>query len=287
MVGMEQSRQLPPGNLIATLRSAGCVDAEEEAAILQEAAHSSGHLAQMLARRVQGTPLEHIVGWAEFDGTRMAVAAGVFVPRRRSIFLVDRAIAVLRAQATARGESWATGQPARIPVIVDLCCGSGALGAALARRLAAPVQQRACVLHATDIDPAAVDCAARNVAPVNGRAYCGDLFEPLPKTLRGTVDLIIANAPYVPSRDIEFMPREARLHEPGAALNGGADGLDLHRRIARQAGRWLRPGGTLLLECSARQAPAGARILAACGLTSSTAASDEFDCTLVTGTLTT
>lgn len=278
MLGMGNNQDLPAAELIAVLRAAGCVYAEDEAAILQESAGSAVELQRLLAQRVQGVPLEHIVGWADFDGFRVAVAPGVFVPRQRSVFMVEQAMAALAGRAV-RG-----GLP---PVIVDLCCGSGALGAAVVRRFQggapqpAGQQHRPCELHATDVDPAAVACAAKNVSAFGGDTYCGNLFDPLPKRLRGRVDVIVANAPYVPAGALDFMPREARLHEPEAALNGGADGLDLHRAIAAQARDWLRPGGTVLLECSTGQAAASCAILAGQGLSSMIRHSEGHDCTVI------
>ncbi|WP_269939201.1 putative protein N(5)-glutamine methyltransferase [Arthrobacter sp. HY1533] len=267
---MEQSETLPEESLVSGLRLAGCVFAEEEAAILLESARTDAELAMMLARRIEGQPLEHIVGWAQFCGFRVKVAPGVFVPRRRSEFLVEQALAALAGRAGR-------------PVVLDLCCGSGAVGVAIARSLAAAAT--GCELHAADVDPAAVVCATANLAPFGGSAHCGDLFAALPQELRGGIDLIAANAPYVPAGAIAFMPQEARLHEPERALNGGADGLDLHRRIAREASQWLRPGGSLLLESSARQAPLSAAILASCGLTVTIASHDELDATVVAGML--
>ena len=270
MVDMEQSAKLSGESLVSALRLAGCVFAEDEAAILLESARTDAELTEMLARRIGGHPLEHIVGWAQFCGFRIKVAPGVFVPRRRSEFLVERALANLGGQ-TSR------------PVVLDLCCGSGAVGAALARALAGTVAGYE--LHAADVDPAAVVCATANVAPLGGTVHCGDLFAALPQELRGRLDLIAANAPYVPAAAIRFMPQEARLHEPDRALNGGFDGLDLHRRIAAAAPQWLRPGGLLLLESSAQQAPLSAAILESCGFTASIATSQEFDGTVVTGRL--
>ena len=263
---MEESAPLTPEMIVAALRRAGCVHAQAEAAILQDAAGSTAVLEMMLEQRKQGMPLEHIVGWAEFHGQRIAVRAGVFVPRKRSEFLVDQALVVL-AEATRADTALACGVPRR-PVIVDLCCGTGALGAAMARAL------RECELHAADIDPAAVACAAGNIAPFGGRAHCGDLFAALPDRLRGHIDLIVANAPYVPTAAIAFMPQEARLHEPNAALNGGTDGLALHRRIAEQAGAWLKPSGVLVLECSEQQAASSAGIMAGHGFVASVATSE-------------
>jgi len=265
-------------SVVASLRAAGCVYAEDEGAILCQAARAPGELAAMLARRVAGYPLEHIVGWAQFHGMRIVVDRGVFVPRRRTEFLVGRALEILRAKHPShRIEGATAGQPPRRLVVVDLCCGSGAVGAALAHGV------DGLELHAADIDPAAVACAAKNLNNVNGHAYCGDLFDAVPKNLRGTVDMVVANAPYVPTEEIAFMPEEARVHEPDAALNGGADGLDIQRRIAAQAPAWLRPGGCLLLETSARQAAVSAGIMAACGFSAEIGHCEELDGTVVTG----
>ena len=127
----------------------------------------------------------------------------MFVPRRRSEFLVDTAVSL------ARGPD---------PVIVDLCCGTGALGLAVAVALGGAE------LHAADIDPAAVACARRNVEPAGGHVYQGDLFGPLPRALRGRVGILICNAPYVPSQEVAFLPPEARDYEPRGALDGGHAG---------------------------------------------------------------
>ena len=103
--------------IVDRLRSAGCVFAEEEAEVLRTRAGSADELEFMVTRRVSGLPLEQVVGWAEFHGLRILVDPGVFVPRRRSEFLVDTAISLL---------------PASESVVVDLCCGTGALGLATA-----------------------------------------------------------------------------------------------------------------------------------------------------------
>jgi release factor glutamine methyltransferase len=203
----------------------------------------------MVGRRVAGQPLEHVLGWAEFRGLRIAVDPGVFVPRRRTAFLVAQALALAPA---AR-------------VVVDLCCGSGAVGAALLAELGS-AELGGAELHAVDIDPSAVRCARRNLAGTGARVHQGDLYQPLPTDLRGRVDLLVANAPYVPSSAVGLMPPEARLHEPLVALDGGADGLDVLRRVIAGAPRWLAPGGRLLVETSEEQAPALAADVAAAGL---------------------
>jgi release factor glutamine methyltransferase len=116
--------------------------------------------------------------------------------------------------------------------------------------------------------------------------YQGDLDEPLPRSLRGGVDILIANAPYVPSADIPLLPAEARLHEPMTALDGGGDGVDVQRRVAAAAPKWLAPGGHLLIETSDRQAALTSAAVAAAGLIPAVVESDELAATVVIGTAT-
>jgi release factor glutamine methyltransferase len=265
--------------VVTRLRAAGCVFAEDEARLLISAARTPAELADMVDRRAAGLPLEQVIGWAEFCGLRIAVAPGVFVPRRRTEFLVRQAIAPVRpAGAPARPVPDPAGRAGPRLVVVDLCCGSGAVGAALAAALG-PVE-----LYAADIDPAAVACARRNLAAAAGRVYQGDLYEPLPAALRGRVGLLAANVPYIPTGEIGLLPAEARLHEPRAALDGGPDGLDVLRRVAAAAPRWLAPGGHLLSEISERQAPAAVAALTGSGLVSRVARSGELSATVVIGT---
>lgn len=255
--------------VVAALRAAGCVFAEDEARLLLAAAATDAELDALVAQRVSGTPLEYLLGWAEFHGLRVAVAPGVFVPRQRSTFLVETAADLARARK-------------RHLVVVDLCCGSGALGLALATLLAA--EHTPVTLAAADIDPVAVDCARRNLTPIGAPVYQGDLFEPLPEELHGCIDILLANTPYVPSGKIAQMPPEARDHEPRTALDGGPDGLDIFRRVAADARTWLAPGGHLLIESSAAQAPIALEVLAEQGLAGRVAESEEDYATVVIGT---
>jgi release factor glutamine methyltransferase len=233
----------------------------------------------MVDRRAAGLPLEHVLGWAEFCGLRIAVDAGVFVPRRRTELLVSEAADLAREAASAAREA---SQPRA--VVVDLCCGSGAIGAAIAAAVARPAASRPgqVELHAVDIDPAAVRCARRNVAD-SGQVYEGDLFAPLPAALRGRVDVLVASPPYVPAEEVRLLPREARMHEPPMALDGGADGLDIVCRVIAAAPRWLAPGGHLLIELSERQAPRAAEDAARSGLIPRVASSAELAATVVIG----
>ena len=230
----------PPPDVVARLRAAGCVFAEDEARLLAAAAPTAAALAEMVDQRAAGTPLEQVVGWADFCGLRIAVDPGVFVPRRRSEFLVGQAVALGRQLGRAR------------TVVVDLCCGSGALGAAVAAALAGVE------LHAVDVDPAAVACARRNVAAFGGWVHEGDLDEPLPAELRRHVDLLLANVPYVPTDEVGLLPAAAP--------------------------RWLAPGGHLLVETSDRQAARAVEIVGRAELVARTASSDELDATVVVGT---
>lgn len=246
--------------LVTALRAAGCVFAEDEASLLMAAAQTPADLAAMVERRIAGLPLEHVVGWAEFCGLRVAVEPGVFVPRRRTEFLARQAADLARPGS----------------VVVDLCCGSGAVGAVLAATVAG------IELHAADIDPDAVRCARRNLADV-GRVYEGDLFSPLPRDLRGRVGVLVANVPYVPTGQLALLPSEARIHEPRVALDGGVDGLDILRRVAQSAPEWLAPGGHLLVESSEQQARGVVDAVIRSGLSASLTNCDELGATVVIG----
>ena len=269
-----------PDPLVARLRAAGCVYAEEEAALLRDAAGSATdhagparpaapadapasaqeqRLEVLLARRVAGEPLEQVLGWAAFDGLRVRVTPGVFVPRRRTEAMARRAVELAGAHEA--------------PLVVDLCCGSGALGLVVARDV--PHAE----VHAADLDPDAVACARLALPP--DRVHEGDLCDALPTRLRGRVDVLVCNAPYVPSAEVALMPTEARDHEHLLALDGGADGVALHRRVALQAVAWLAPGGRLLLETSERQLPLTVAACTAAGLVSGVHRDEEREATVV------
>ncbi len=353
---------MEPGweSVVSTLRAAGCVFAEDEARLLFEAAATPAALRDMVARRVAGLPLEHIVGWVEFCGLRVAVDPGVFVPRQRTALLVRRAAAAVTSgrAASARAASGETASPTpdasagtaaagtvaagtvaagavtagavtagtitsgvvapgsmaaadampgdtvaagtavaadtvapgdvvapgdavaaadAAPALVDLACGSGAVGMAVAARVGNVS------LYAVDIEPAAVRCARRNLAPMGGRVYEGDLYAPLPDELRGRVDVLVANVPYVPTEAMGLMPREARVHEPRVTLDGGRDGLDVLRRVAAAAGDWLAPGGYVLMEIGEDQADAAVGALTAAGLEAAVTNDDELHAWIVVG----
>jgi release factor glutamine methyltransferase len=139
-------------------------------------------------------------------------------------------------------------------------------------------------LHATDVDPAAVHCAQRNLAGRGAAVYQGDLYEPLPDDLLGRIDLIAANAPYVPTDEIRLMPPEARLYESAVALDGGFDGLNVLRRVIQEAPRWLAPGGHVIVETSKRQAGVLVDAAGRAGLVARVSHSEDLDATVVVAT---
>lgn len=260
-------------DVVASLRAAGCVFAEEEADLLLEAAGAGAGLGPMVARRVAGEPLEHVLGWAAFAGRRWSVGPGVFVPRRRTELLVRTALAAASPGGT---------DPV---VVVDLCCGCGAVGGAVLlglRDAAGPAGGPAgpparVTLHASDVDPTATAHARRNLGPLGGHVRTGDLLDAVPRGLRGRVDVLLCNAPYVPTAAIATMPPEAREHEPAVALDGGLDGLDVLRRVVTAAPAWLAPGGRLLFEVSLGQAAAAAALVAGAGLRAAVVQDDPDD----------
>ncbi|MFC6012092.1 putative protein N(5)-glutamine methyltransferase [Nocardia lasii] len=255
-------------DVVGALRRAGCVFAEDEAALLLDAAAGDQHrLDALVGQRVSGTPLEYLLGWVEFRGMRVRVRPGVFVPRQRTAFLVEQAVIATTATRVC---------------MVDLCCGCGALGLSATTELTA----RGCAVElvAADIDPVAVACARENLAALHAPVFGGDLFDALPGDLRGRVDLLLANTPYVPSARVAQLPPEAREYEPLVALDGGEDGLDVFRRVAAGAAQWLAPGGRVLVEIGAGQVETACAVLTAHGLASRVARSRDHYATVVIGT---
>lgn len=206
------------------LAAAGCVAADEEARELTAAAPDGAALEAWIRRREQGEPLAWITGTLRFCDRAIAVDPGVYVPRFQTEELARRAAAVLPATGSA----------------VDLCTGAGAVAAYLAAAVPA-----ASVIG-VDIDVRATACARRN--GIN--ALVGDLDGPLrPRRF----DVVTAVAPYVPTGELRLLPADVQRYEPRSALDGGADGLDVVRRVVEAAGRLLWPGGWLLLEVGGEQ----------------------------------
>ncbi|RRO20748.1 putative protein N(5)-glutamine methyltransferase [Saccharopolyspora rhizosphaerae] len=246
--------------VVARLRAAGCVFAEDEAELLTaEAGEDCERLGELLAARESGLPLEQVVGWACFRGLRIAVLPGVFVPRRRTEHLVELAV-----EHVGAGD-----------VVVDVCCGTAAVAAAVrAERPEARV-------WALDVDERATRCAQLNLP--GAQVGTGDLFTPLPDRWAGRVRVVTANAPYVPSDAVALMPPEARDHEPRTALDGGLDGLAVQARVITEAPHWLAAGGVLLVETSQEQAERTAELMSAAGLVPRISRREDLDATVVSG----
>jgi release factor glutamine methyltransferase len=236
--------------VIAALAAAGCVAPEDEADLLIGASRSgAGPLDGLVARRETGEPLAWILGWTTFCGLRIRVDPGVFVPRPHTEWLACRGAELLPGDGTA----------------VDLCTGSGAVGAVL--RDAHP----GATVLATDLDPAAVACARRNGVD----AHAGDLDEPLPASVRGRVDVLTAVVPYVPAEELHLLPHDVMAREPRGALDGGPGGTAVLVRAAHAAARVLRPAGTVLLEIGGDQAAALGHAFEAVGLVGARVHRDE------------
>ncbi|MGE8203458.1 putative protein N(5)-glutamine methyltransferase [Heyndrickxia sp. NPDC080065] len=249
-------------SIVNKLRNAGCVFAEDETQLLISEAQSLEDLIKKVEMRVAGLPLEYVIGWAHFCGLRIVVERGVFVPRQRTEFLVRQA-----ENLACSGD-----------IVVDLCCGSGAIGAALAADLGE------IFLYCSDVDPIAIQCARRNITKFGGHIFKGDLYKALPQSIKGYINILVANVPYVPTKAIELLPLEARLYEPNLALDGGDDGLNILRRVVEEASYWLAMGGHLLIETSELQAPQTSEIFANAGLSTKVVRDVELDATVVIGT---
>jgi release factor glutamine methyltransferase len=239
---MEELMTDERASVLDALAAGGSVEPGAEADALLEAADDGvGPIDRLLARRLDGEPLPWITGWVWFCDERILVDPGVFVPRPQTEALARRAVALLPADGIA----------------VDLCTGSGAIAVVL--RSARP----AASVIATDVDPVAVACARRNGV----EALSGDLDEPFPLSLRERVDVVTAVVPYVPTEELHLLPRDVLAHEPARALDGGPGGTAVLERAALVAERWLRPGGSVLLELGGDQADELSATMTDAGLT--------------------
>ncbi|MGH7421332.1 MAG: peptide chain release factor N(5)-glutamine methyltransferase, partial [Candidatus Rokuibacteriota bacterium] len=202
----------------------------------------------LIERRARREPLQYLLGWEDFHGLRLAVGPDVLVPRPETEGLVEWAVEVL------------AGLPE--PVLADLGTGSGAIACAVARAIPAAE------VLAVELAAGALAVASRNVRELGlsarVRLLAGDLFAPL-GSLSASLDLVVANPPYLPSAVIASLPPEVSRHEPRAALDGGPDGLGVIRRIVAGAPPVLKPGGWLLLEIGEEQAGPLASLMAAEG----------------------
>ncbi|MEH3077777.1 MAG: hypothetical protein PGN11_14105 [Quadrisphaera sp.] len=227
---------------MARLRAAGCVFAEEEAALLLAEGSSAAALEERVRRRERGEPLELVLGWAEFAGLRVGDRrGGVRAPAAQRAAGPGGARRARRAPVCGGG--WRSGtRRRRRPVLRD-----GRRGGWRWRwPPRGPGRPWSCTPPTSTRWPRPAPPRTSPGTPPGrwGRTRTpGDLYAALPAQLRGRVDLLLVNAPYVPTDSVALMPPEARDHEPLTALDGGSDGLDVHRRVAAGAREWLAPGG--------------------------------------------
>lgn len=225
--------------MTARLAAAGCVAPEGEAAELLAATSDPAELHALAERRATGEPLAWLVGHVIFCGIRVVVHPGVYLPRWQTEPLARRAGELLPPHGVA----------------VDLCTGAGAIARVL--QAASP----GATVLATEVDSVAAACARANGVDT----LLGDLDDPLPDELLGTVDVMTAVVPYVPTDELRFLSRDVLAFEPRAALDGGEGGRQYLSAAVRRSRRWLRAGGWLLLELGGEQAAPVTRELETAG----------------------
>lgn len=199
---------------------------------------------EYVKRRAAGEPLQTIIGTTEFYSRSFKVEPGVFIPRPETEILVDRCLRIL----TPAGHSLVA------PQVLEIGSGSGVIGITLAAELPT------LLVVATDVDPVAVRLSQFNahrlgVAP-RLKFLVGDGYRPLPTSLKGKIDLLVSNPPYIRSEEIAGLPREVAAHDPQAALDGGSDGLQLYRALAAGFATWLAPTAGVAVEIGHDQAEA-------------------------------
>ncbi|HLT30493.1 MAG TPA: peptide chain release factor N(5)-glutamine methyltransferase [Myxococcaceae bacterium] len=196
----------------------------------------------LIGRRVQGEPTQYLVGEKHFYNRAFVVDERVLIPRPETELLVDEVLQHLPPKGPSR--------------VLDLCTGSGCIALSIA------AERPYASVWAVDVSPDALDVARLNAERLGVGARVtlreGDLFRGLPEDAR--FDVIVSNPPYVASGELPGLQREVQ-REPRLALDGGADGLDLVRRLVAEAPRWLKPGGHLAMEIGENQGPATLALL--------------------------
>lgn len=194
-------------------------------------------LRESVRRRGCGEPLQYVTGEMAFRHIVVKVSPGVLIPRPETEVLAGEVL-----DSIARTEN---------PVVFDVCTGSGCIALSIAH------EHSGATVWASDISPVAVRVATDNASRLGFEQRLsvveGDLFEPFPVRLQGVVDVIVSNPPYIPSADVPSLPSEVAGYEPHLALDGGADGLDVYRRLLEGSRRWLRPGGMIAVELDERR----------------------------------
>jgi release factor glutamine methyltransferase len=197
-------------------------------------------LRSAIERRASGEPLQYVTGEMPFRHLVLRVKRGVFIPRPETEVLVDVALEAISSLDE--------------PLVIDLCTGSGAVAVSLA------YEHPGARVLATDVSEHAFEAARQNslYAGVDERVqlFHGSLFEPVSREYLGCMDVVVSNPPYIPTEDVRSLPEEVLAYEPMEALDGGADGLDVARKIASEALEWLKPGGLLAMEVDETRAQA-------------------------------
>lgn len=235
-----------PADLVERLRAAGVPSPEVDVRELVEHAEATGEdLMALVDRRAAREPLQHITGKAYFRYETLEVGPGVFVPRPETEVLAQWAID--QAREVGAGA-----------IVVDLCTGSGAIARSVAREVA---QAR---VYAVELGDQAVEYAARNLAGTGVELVHGDMADAFGE-LDGSVDVVVANPPYIPLEAFESVAAEARDFDPGLALWSGQDGLDAMRVVEGVAARLLKPGGVVGAEHADVQGESAPAVFAAAG----------------------
>jgi len=226
----------------------GCSRGELQSALIADsvkvALEQLQTLEALFARREAREPLQHLTGEAHFRNITLSVGKGVFVPRPESEWVTQFAVDATKASAAPE------------PLVFDLCAGSGAIGLAIASE----VPHAKVVAIEKSVEAFAYAAANyKKLAPQNGTALLGDLSE-APSEFDGLADVVISNPPYIPNQMVPIYP-EVALHDPGLALYGGDDGLEVIRVVSQTAKRLLHPGGTLVIEHADMQGEAVRHLL--------------------------
>lgn len=216
------------------------------------AGDAAAEFEELVRRRAERVPLQHLTGMVGFRYLELLVGPGVFVPRPETESVVQWAVDAIRA------EGWTA------PLLADLCTGSGAIAFALANEIPEAT------VHAVERDPGALAWTRRNAAarvaagdpPV--RLHLGSVEDALPD-LTGAFDLIASNPPYLATHEAQLPDPEVVDHDPGIALWAGDDGLDVIRVVEQAARRLLKPGGLLVVEHSDRQGHSAPALFEATG----------------------
>jgi len=254
-------------DVVARLRAAGVPSPEVDARWLVEAASGSDprrtpdglvdadtqrRLSELVARRCAREPLQLVLGTTAFHDLELQCRPGVFVPRPETEVLADIALELVRARATERARDADAAGPV---VLLEPCCGTGAVGLAVACSTADAV------VTIADRSPVATALAAQNRAALEaaGRLRCpvevrsGSLMDAFDPAVRGHVDVLVANPPYLPLSDLALLEPEVAWHDPHEALFGGPEGHEIVDGLLDLAAEWLAPGGAIVLEVDARR----------------------------------